>query len=65
MKITKIDLDIDFIGGEGALTPFEEKALHEYFKQQKLIKTLESSSVKSLIDKKHTKKKNRLLSKST
>jgi hypothetical protein len=65
MKITKIDTDIDFIGGEGVLTALEEKALHDYFKQQKLVKTLDSQSLKSLTDKKRSNKKERLLSKST
>ena len=42
MKTNKIDLDIDFIGGQGSLTKKEEKQLSEYFKNKKL-------SVKSAI----------------
>jgi hypothetical protein len=38
MKSKKTDLDIDFIGGQEALTPEEEKALSAYFKQRKLNK---------------------------
>jgi len=36
MKTKKIDLDVDFIGGQGPLTEMEEKALSEFFKQRKL-----------------------------
>jgi hypothetical protein len=35
MTIKKIELEVDFIGGEGALTPDEEKALSDFFKQRK------------------------------
>ena len=38
MKHKKEQLDVDFIGGEGALTPEEEKALSAYFQQKKLAK---------------------------
>ncbi len=40
MKSKKIELNVDFIGGMGALTVQEEKALSEYFKKRK-----QSSSV--------------------
>ena len=36
MKIKNEELDVDFIGGEDRLTPEEEKALSEFFKQRKL-----------------------------
>lgn len=36
MKHSKIELDVDFIGGEAALTPSEESALSNFFKQRKL-----------------------------
>lgn len=36
MKGKKIELDVDFIGGEGVLTDVEEKALSDFFKQRKL-----------------------------
>jgi len=36
MKKKKIELDVDFIGGQGPLTTEEETALGEYFKQRKL-----------------------------
>ena len=36
MKRKKIELDVDFIGGQGRLTPAEEKALSEYIRQRKL-----------------------------
>ena len=36
MKTEKIELDVDFIGGQGPLTEEEEeKALSEFFKQRK------------------------------
>ena len=60
MKIEKIDLD--FIGGEGALTALEEKDLRDYFKQQKLSKTVESQPKSIVGDKKWTTKKRKLLS---
>lgn len=36
MKTKKIDLDVDFIGGQGPLTKEEENALSDFFKQRKL-----------------------------
>jgi hypothetical protein len=63
MKIE--EMDIDFIGGEGTLTALEEKALHDYFKQQKLNKTIESQSEKLVLGKKQTTTKKKLLSKAT
>jgi hypothetical protein len=63
MKIEAID--IDYIGGEGTLTALEEKALHDYFKQQKLNKTIETQSKKLVTDKKRTTAKKKLLSKAT
>ncbi len=38
MKHKKEELDVDVIGGEGALTAEEEKALSAYFQQKKLAK---------------------------
>lgn len=35
MKAKNIDLDVDYIGGQGSLTDAEEKALSEFFKQRK------------------------------
>ena len=35
MKTKKIELDVDFIGGQGPLTIEEEKLLSEFFKQSK------------------------------
>ena len=37
MKTKKLELDVDFIGGQDALTPQEEKALSEFFKKQKSL----------------------------
>ncbi len=34
MKNKNLELNVDFIGGQGALTPKEEKALSEYFQQK-------------------------------
>jgi hypothetical protein len=36
MKTNKIDLDLDFIGGQGSLTKTEEKELSDFFKNRKL-----------------------------
>jgi hypothetical protein len=36
MKTKKAELDIDYIGGQGALTEAEENALSVFFKQRKL-----------------------------
>jgi len=36
-KIKIVELEVDFIGGEGSLTMEEEKALSDFFKQQKVI----------------------------
>ena len=35
MKTTKLELDVDFIGGQTSLTVAEEKALSDFFRQQK------------------------------
>ena len=36
MKTKKAELDVDFIGGQTALTVAEEKALSDFFKQRKI-----------------------------
>jgi len=36
MKRRKIELDVDFIGGQGTLTVEEEKSLSDFFRQRKL-----------------------------
>jgi hypothetical protein len=38
MKKKTIELDVDILGGEGALTAEEEKALSAYFQQKKFAK---------------------------
>lgn len=35
MKTTKLELEVDFIGGQTSLTIAEEKALSDFFKQRK------------------------------
>jgi hypothetical protein len=35
MRTSKIELDIDFIGGQGPLTTEEEKTLSDFFKKRK------------------------------
>ena len=35
MKTKIIDLNVDYIGGQGSLTDAEEKALSEFFQQRK------------------------------
>jgi hypothetical protein len=37
MKTNKIDLDLDFIGGQGSLTKTEEKELSDFFQKPKII----------------------------
>ncbi len=34
----KVELEDDFLGGQGPLTSDEEKALSEFFKKRKIIK---------------------------
>ena len=36
MKTNKIDLDLDFMSGQGSLTKTEEKELSDFFKSRKL-----------------------------
>ena len=45
-KITKIELEVDFIGGEVPLTMGEETALSAFFKERKLI--LSSPEIKNV-----------------
>ena len=53
MKSKKIELDVDFIGSQEALTQTEEKAIHDYFKKRKLasqkrpIKASSKGSIRS------------------
>ena len=51
MKAKKLELDVDFIGGQGSLTIDEEKALSEFFKKRKL-----QPKKKTLIQKNKEKK---------
>jgi hypothetical protein len=37
MKTKKIELDVDFIGSQEALTQEEEKKISDYFKKRKLV----------------------------
>lgn len=37
MTNNKVELDDDFIGGQGNLTTEEEKALSEFFKKRKIV----------------------------
>ena len=37
MKKKEIELDVDYIGGQEALTAAEEKALSDFFEQRKKI----------------------------
>ncbi len=39
MKTKKVELDVDFIGGQTSLTKEEEKAISEYIKKNKSKKT--------------------------
>jgi len=39
MKGKSLELDVDFIGGQNPMTKEEEKAISEYFKAQKLLRS--------------------------
>jgi len=47
MKTKKLELDVDFIGGQDALTLNEERALSEFFKKQKSLPKKEKIISKS------------------
>jgi len=53
MKTKKVELDVDFIGGQTSLTKEEEKAISDFIKKNKPKKTKRSSiktkTVKQLI----------------
>jgi len=53
MKKKKIELDVDFIGGQTALTKEEEKAISDFIKKNKSKKakrlTIKTKSAKQLI----------------
>jgi len=44
MKTKKIELDVDFIGGQTSLTREEEKTISEYIQKNKSKKNKKSSS---------------------
>jgi hypothetical protein len=50
MKTKKVELDVDFIGGQTSLTKEEEKAISDYIKKSKTKKT-KSLTIKSKIAK--------------
>jgi hypothetical protein len=54
MKTKKIELDVDYIGGQGSLTIAEEKALSDFLKKRKPMskKSVENSRLKSVKQKK-------------
>jgi len=37
MTTTDLELDVDFIGGQGSLTATEEKAISEFIKKEKIV----------------------------
>jgi len=45
MKSKKIELDVDFIGSQEALSLEEEKALSDFFKRRKMASTRERKSI--------------------
>ena len=49
MKTEKIELDVDFIGGQGALSAAEEKAISDFLQQRK-------QANKSAVEKKKVRK---------
>ena len=46
MKSKNIELDVDFIGGQGSLTKAEEIAISNYIKTQKLKNSRKQTSSK-------------------
>jgi hypothetical protein len=48
MKTKKLELDVDFIGGQDPLTIAEEKALSDFFRQRKLTskKSLDNQKIR-------------------
>ena len=46
MKSKKVELDVDFIGGQEPLTKAEETAISNYFKSQKVKKSRKQVSSK-------------------
>ena len=42
MKNKKQELDVDFIGGQGPLTPEEEKAISEFIRQSRQLELKKS-----------------------
>ena len=49
MKTKKVELDVDFIGGQVSLTKEEEKPISEYLQKSKLKKNKPSSSKTKVI----------------
>jgi hypothetical protein len=47
MKHLKNQLDVDYIGGQGALTEDEEKALSEFFQERRVSKNRDVRVFKS------------------
>ncbi len=57
MKKNKaIELDVDFIGGQGSLTENEKKAISEFLKAQKLLRTKNTSKILRVITSKKKKR---------
>jgi hypothetical protein len=48
MKTKKLELDVDFIGGQDPLTIAEEKTLSDFFRQRKLTskKSLDNQKIR-------------------
>lgn len=51
MKRSKVELDVDFIGSQEALTQEEEKALMEYFRKRKQDLQKAKISLRSTVSK--------------
>ena len=46
MTKKEIELDVDFIGGQGSLTAEEEKTIHEFLKSHRISSTKRSTFTK-------------------
>lgn len=47
MKNKAIELDVDFIGGQGSLTKDEERQISEFIKAQKLLRAKQIDKTKT------------------
>lgn len=54
MKRKSTELDVDFIGGQTPMTKEEEKAISEFFKAQKLLRSTKQFGGKKITTRRKT-----------